>query len=332
MTPPVELDRLLAAVRGRGLLLPDGILDVLMLRGADAPDLLHRLSTNDILRPPPGSPVRTVLTTEKGRIIDDVEVVRMGAQTMVVCHAGALTSVASWIDRFIINEDVEVDPPTPDMAILWAVGGEVSSAMTDPLHHDRRDASPGAFTKGPWSSALGRFPGFRLMVGRGELERMRAEMIAHGMLAMDLQEFHLLRIAAGVPWHPTELNGEHNPLESGLREHVSFTKGCYVGQEVVARLDAYEKVQRGLRVFSVPEATASVGPGTDVLRTGTRVGTLTSVSRVLSDGSCLAMGYVASREAGDSGDLTVAGADGHHPLLPFEPVFPPPPGERSGPA
>ena len=68
---------------------------------------------------------------------------------------------------------------------------------------------------------------------------------------MDADSYEAFRIAAGVPAHGPELGEEVNPLEAGLWDAVSFTKGCYVGQEVVARLNTYEKVKRYLAMLSL---------------------------------------------------------------------------------
>lgn len=63
---------------------------------------------------------------------------------------------------------------------------------------------------------------------------------------IDDDTYNLLRIEAGIPLAPSELNEKHNPLETTLVQAVSWTKGCYIGQEVIARLDTYDKVQRHL--------------------------------------------------------------------------------------
>ena len=97
------------------------------------------------------------------------------------------------------------------------------------------------------------------------------------------------RIEAGVPAPGAELNDRVNPLEAGLAEFVSFTKGCYVGQEVIARLDTYDKVQRRLVRLDAPEGTA---PG-ESLTSGTRTaGWVTSVSGLPENGRSAALGYV----------------------------------------
>ena len=89
------------------------------------------------------------------------------------------------------------------------------------------------------------------------------------------------RIEAAFRRPGAELNDRVNPLEAGLEEFVSFTKGCYVGQEVIARLDTYDKVQRRLVRLDAPDGTA---PG-ESLTSGTRTaGWVTSVSSLTDNG------------------------------------------------
>ena len=129
------------------------------------------------------------------------------------------------------------------------------------------------------------------------------------------------RIEQGVPSHGSELTDAYNPLEAGLLKHISFNKGCYIGQEVVTRLDTYDKVQKHLVGISwndhdVPAANATLS------HDGKKVGTLTSavVSPRLDHGIGLA--YVRKGRSQAVIELTLTLPDGETAArvepLPFE--------------
>ena len=129
------------------------------------------------------------------------------------------------------------------------------------------------------------------------------------MREMDADSYEAFRIAAGVPVYGKELGEEVNPLEAGLWDAVSFTKGCYVGQEVVARLNTYEKVKRYLAKLSfedgpLPEA------GTSLTVEGKDAGKLTSVSPVAESGRRAALGYVRKKYAEPGAILIAETGDG----------------------
>jgi folate-binding protein YgfZ len=116
-----------------------------------------------------------------------------------------------------------------------------------------------------------------------------------------------LRVSAGWPQYGAEATEAYNPLEAGLRGAVSFTNVCYIGQEVVALLDAYKKVQRALVRLTL---TSKVEPGAPLLVHGQRVGEITSVAQA-PDGTWVALGYVrggntVEKAALDAGNGVVA--------------------------
>jgi folate-binding protein YgfZ len=125
--------------------------------------------------------------------------------------------------------------------------------------------------------------------------------------AIDAEVVEAWRILSGLPAPGHELTDEHNPLEAGLRDAVSFTKGCYVGQEVVARLNTYDKVSRILVRLELPPGAPVPAPGAAVLRDGRSVGAVTSAIRPAGRRSPVALAYVKSREI--TADVTALAVD-----------------------
>ena len=117
--------------------------------------------------------------------------------------------------------------------------------------------------------------GFNLIVARDELDRLVSWCEDHDVKQLDEQVYNLLRVEAGIPVFGREISDAYNPLEAGLKSIISFNKGCYIGQEVIARLDTYQKVKQnlvGVSIGRMPEADDDPL----VIACGRDVGVLTS--------------------------------------------------------
>ena len=233
---------------------------VIRLEGVDRLDLLGRLSTADLTRLTPGMTAQTILTSEKGRIVDLLDVIVEEDHLILLSSFEDPGPAIEWIDRYIIMDDVTVIDRSEDLDVVAIYGDQT-------VHHVRTILSaelPAAGTR-----TTGSFEGKEVMIVRGDnicgpfsafilidsygsgdlLDRLAAE----GAVGMNGQTYRKLRIEAGRPGPLTELGLHHNPLELGLSSLVSFTKGCYIGQEVIARLDSYDKVKNrliGVRINS----------------------------------------------------------------------------------
>jgi folate-binding protein YgfZ len=115
--------------------------------------------------------------------------------------------------------------------------------------------------------------------------------ISSGFAALSRSDYEALRIETGVPAFGNELNDSHNPLEAELESAVSFTKGCYIGQEVIARLHSYNKVQRKLcRVEG--DAAGSVSAPALLTDGEKEIGTLTSAAIAPTTGKMIGLCYL----------------------------------------
>lgn len=300
MSTHEDIDALLARIREHGGIVPDTAFALLQLHGKDALDLIHRLSTNDLRMCRPGVPVATVFTTEKGRIIDRVEITPHDDGLWMVCHRAARERLLEWITKYTITEEVEVADVTAEYIMLSVITGDVHSTIT----LTGQIAVPG--NTQPWRSAFGPHTMFRLVVRIGASAGVIARLQEAGVHTLTDAEFRDLRVACGVPSFPEELNDAHNPLESGLRNDISFTKGCYIGQEVIARLDSYDKVQQALVVLAVRAEGAMIPLAAPIGTLGGIVGAVTTAGGMLSGlPEAMVMGYVARRVIDEAAPLTV---------------------------
>ena len=225
----------------------------LLLIGSDALDLLDRLTTNRISDlTSTGMGMGAVLTTNKGRIIDLLGVHVEEKGLMVVTSGNATEKVSDWIDFYTIMEDVEIKNVS-DQTFHFRVIGTSSEIEVLP---DTTGLKPfhGVQTEIAGVSSLA----ISLQVGnlscidligsavRGDSVQSKLDEY---LKEIGIDEYNHFRIDAGEPAYGSELTEEFNPLEAGLLPYISFNKGCYIGQEVVARLNTYDKVQRKLVKF-----------------------------------------------------------------------------------
>jgi folate-binding protein YgfZ len=242
------------------------------LAGKDVLDFLHRMSTNDLRDLPDGGNRRTVLVNEKARIVDLVTVVRSGDAVSLIGSAGNARVLAQWLERFIIMEDVRITDELDNVGIPRLIGPGSPSVVEEggrvpPTRAIRAD--------------LGSIPAF-LLTGETDIS---------GLPEIDEKTFETLRIEEGVPAFGTELTAEFNPLEGGLLDCISFSKGCYIGQEVIARLDTYKKLRKVLSAFEFPGYEGNtLSPGR-LLHGETDAGTVTSTAYSPAQEGWIGLGY-----------------------------------------
>ena len=298
---------------------------LLRMVGEDALDLLHRLSTQDLLALQPGEGTATVLTTSKGRILDVLVVQRRTDSLRLHVSAGNQPRVLDWLDTYTILEDSEASDETDEHGQLLifgpAAGEVVDSAASDPaldgldlFHH--REARLGTAQVAITRAEAPAGGGFHVAAPLGEAESARQALIDAGAVPVDGDTFEVLRVEAGLPAFGSELDERWNPHEAGLERHISYTKGCYIGQEVIARLDAYDKVQRELRgLRAVGGGVPSVG--SKLLMDGKEAGAVTSVADSPDFGP-IALAYVRRAHADPGARLVTAeGAEVEVAALPF---------------
>lgn len=277
------------------------------VRGADARAFLHRLSTNHVSELREGEGRLQAFLTEKGRMVDlAVHLDRGAAGVLLLGGKGRGPALVAWLDRYLFSEDVE-------LADLSDVGGcvELAGARAPALVEG---LVAGAATLAPWAfvETQGRLAvrGFDRVDGGGvrvpgyliidlEQRSMLRTVIERGAVHLDDDDAEALRIAAGIPEVAAELTDAHNPLELALYDAIHWAKGCYTGQEVIARLDSYAKVGKRLVGLVLDEAAlAQVRPGDAVTMGGEVVGAVTSVSPAHNGTQPSALAMIKSGDTG----------------------------------
>ena len=266
--------------------------------GDDALDLLNRLSTNKLDDLAIDAVMGTALTTNKGRIIDLLFALRQSDYLLILTAPETRRRVADWIDFYTFVEDVTVEDATDDTAMFSLMGDGAADAL--PSLADLPPYGSAALdVDGVAALALRTdFAGARaydLIAPASDAQRLWNGLTDRGATPVGYAASELLRIERGVPLQGRELTEDYNPLEANLSDFISFNKGCYIGQEVVARLNAYDKVQRHLARLSWEDGDCPAQGGA-LYADGRRVGALTSVAPP-ECGRSVGLGYVRKAHA-----------------------------------
>jgi len=274
--------------------------------GPDLLGLLHRLSTGDVKDLRTGEGKETVITTAKGRIVERLFVHHLGEDgVLLVAGPQGAPRVLAHLRKFTFAENTglsDVTATTFALALLGPRWAQTARTLGIP---ELAPCGASACTIAGMRVHAVRTNGFDtkgvLVIGPLEAsERVRSVLVeataAEGGGMIDADALEAWRIVSGLPAAGSELTEDHNPLEAGLRTAVSFTKGCYVGQEVVARLNTYGKVSRSLVRLELEAGAPVPSPGAAILLDGNTIGAVTSA--VLGPGrpGPVALAYVKSRE------------------------------------
>jgi folate-binding protein YgfZ len=237
----------------------------LALTGGEAKEFLHGQVSNDIEALEPGQGCYAAFLTPKGKMLGDLRVLDLGDELFLDTERVSLQGLFNMILRYKLGRDVELHKRTVERGLLSLVGPEARAAAgADAL---------GTGEHANLASEIGGVP-VRLVATAGGVDLIcDAERTAELKAALDLPEVseaaaEVVRVETGRPRYGLDLDDSVIPQEAGLNERaVSFTKGCYVGQETVARLHWRGRPNRHLRGLRLSEPAATG----DELRLGERV-------------------------------------------------------------
>jgi tRNA-modifying protein YgfZ len=236
----------------------------LLVSGPDAPEYLQGQLTNDVEGLEVGDGQYAALLDRKGHMQADMRVLRAGAEEILVdTEAVALAAARRHLEMYSIGRDVQVADVSEERAILSLIGPRsVEVAGTAALPENACEETAVA---GVECLAVGTATGIDLIVATAEAERLRGALLEAGAVEVSPAAAEILRVERGVPRFGAEMGTATMPAEAGIVEDaVSFTKGCYIGQETVARLHYKGRPNRHLRGLrlsapAAPGATLSLG-------------------------------------------------------------------------
>jgi folate-binding protein YgfZ len=284
--------------------LPDGVAvwersprGLLELRGADRISFLQGMVSNDVAAIMPGDTCHAALLDSTGHILADLRVHAFPDSLVLETDPACFSTLHTTLDKFLIMEDVALADLSAHW-ILWSVLGEGTAALTA-LPGERR---PRAFPLAP---------GFDLWLTAGQVAAAEAAL-PPSAVRLSAEAVETLRVEARLPTWGHELSPAVLLPEAEMADAVSYTKGCYVGQEIVARLHARGHTNRALRALLLAEDAPVPPPGTlvyvpeDGPEPGREIGRLTSaVASPQLGGRTLALAYLRKEYLAEGTPLSV---------------------------
>jgi folate-binding protein YgfZ len=300
--------------------------------GNDHVDLLHRLSTNEVRTLKPGEGQINIFTNEKGRIVDRVALFKFENEMRLLITSGNAKKINDWIEKYIFIEDAKTEILS-NRGALSIFGPKSSEFLSNLFEVKFDDLEDNYFRETEWNNQrlhivrTGELsvPGFNLITEVTALSGLWDHLIDLGR-RMDLKPlgedaYETLRIESGWPIYGKDFDGEINPHETNMLPYVNFDKGCYIGQEVVARLDTYEKVRKHLMGI-VLEGETQLHEKDPIFIDDKEVGHITSITYSFDLNKRIALGYVRTKFIKEGAKVQVRSGEkkisGRLVKLPFE--------------
>jgi tRNA-modifying protein YgfZ len=289
---------------------------VLSIAGADRAKVLNNLCTNDIKSLAEGRGCETFLTNVKGHVVGFLTVHATADALVVETSPGQAEKVLPHIDRYVIREQVELADLSPDRVVLHAMGPEAGARLTGILGREILESLTAGETMSTRSVTLGEHrlmlvrydlrgtrdaeaAGFRLICPAESAGEVWRALRTSGFSACGQASFEAVRIRARFPEFGRDITDEQLPQEVDRdRLAISFKKGCYLGQETVARIDALGHVNKKLVRLRWEGAAAAPPAGLELTLDGKPAGQVTSAALVPGESAALALAYVRKGASG----------------------------------
>ncbi len=279
---------------------------------------LHNQSTNDFQSLKPGQGCDTVMVTSTARTIDLVTAYVLDDAVLLLVSPNRCEFLMQWLDRYIFFADkVKLTDITSETATFSLIGPK-SDAVIEKLGAKAIIGQPYGnhllinekviVAVGSGLASVG----YTLILPASEKEQVWNQILELGAVELSDRAWNTLRILQGRPAPDLELTDDYNPLEAGLWQTISFTKGCYIGQETIARLSTYKGVKQhlwGIRLNAPAEIGSAIAVGNE------KVGKLTSYTET-ADGY-FGLGYVRSKAGGVGLKVQVGETEGEIVQVPF---------------
>jgi hypothetical protein len=282
---------------------------------------LHNQSTNDFQQLKPGQGCDTVFVTSTARTIDLATAYVTEDAVLLIVSPNRRQYLMEWLDRYIFFADkVQLTDLTSETATFSLIGPE-SDALLEQL-------GAGAIIGQPYAThqlvQLGNVEvrvavgsglamlGYTLIVPAETAATVWSNLVQAGAVPLGDRVWEQLRIQQGRPAPDQELTEDYNPLEAGLWQTISFDKGCYIGQETIARLNTYKGVKQylwGIRL------NAPVEPGSVITLGDEKIGKLTSCTE--TEYGSFGLGYVRTKAGGEGLKVQVGESQGEIVDVPF---------------
>jgi aminomethyltransferase len=249
------VEREYAAAQAGSVMLDAAAWGRLKFTGKHRVEFLHRMSTNDLLPLTIGQGAGTVFTTPIARIIDRTVVYIRADDMLLLTSRGNQLRVRQWLRKYIFfNDDVQIEDVTDETGMISLYGAAANQLMAHvtgedlaalPRHHWRTAQIVGVEVMIARADPIGD-GGYHVIFDRAAQSQVWQALLEAEAAPISEETYQVLRIEAGLPEFGHELGDEYIPLEANLWHDVSFKKGCYTGQEIIARMESRQKLAKRL--------------------------------------------------------------------------------------
>jgi aminomethyltransferase len=318
-----------------------GVLDLsfrgrICFLGNDRTRFLHGQITNDVKKLASGEGCYAALTSAKGKMESDLNVFNLPDELLLDFEPGLTQKISQRLEKFIVADDVQITDVAPHYGLL-SVQGPKAAEVIGTAGLGKGPEQNLAITKVSYAAAgdiylasqprvfAGKF-GFDVFVPNAALGTMADKLIAAaksvGGSACGWMALETARIEAGIPRFGADMDETNLPMECIESRAMSFSKGCYIGQEVLNRIHAIGHVTKELRGLRLADDLKTLPrKGDKLFRDGKEIGYITSAVKSPALNASIALGYVR-REANQIGtELVLKMADGESSVkvveLPF---------------
>lgn len=230
---------------------------IVELTGPDRVRYLNAIVSNDVKSLGEGRGTLALLLNPQGHILAELEIYALQDKLLVLSHASVRERTVATLDKFIIMDDVTLSDVTEEFGSLAIEGPRAGTVIAEACGLSLEGFSEQAVAEVQVDgvachlirhSHFG-FPGAEIIAPREHLallwKNLRASVVAQHGAAIGMRAVNALRLEAGIPWFPDDFNDTVIPHEAALEAtHISFTKGCYTGQEIVERVRSRGQVNR----------------------------------------------------------------------------------------
>lgn len=268
------------------------------LKGTDARSFLHRLTTQDIQTLPAPQLRYALLLDNKGKIIADMTAWALADRFLILTDPSLKDRIQQHLRKYLITEEVVIHDRTADFSVL-SLQGPLAISFLQKLNPA---IPPGIFVGQENSNYFTLIPRamfdsfFNTLYHQGK---------SFGLQTIEPVVEEILRVEAGIPLYGKDFSEENTPPEARLFRAISYTKGCYPGQEIVARLKTYGGYRRQLVGLRFERGTERSGDSPQIFDQQKQIGRITSTSYSLKWAATIAMGYVGREYAKEGTQLQV---------------------------
>ena len=294
---------------------------LLQFTGAERLKYLHNQSTNKFEQLQPGQGCKTVFVTSTARTLDLATTYITEDAVLAIVSPQRREYLVKWLDRFIFPFDkVDLKDISAENSIFTLVGEQsknllqklgLNAVIGQPEHSHQLLSIEDIPVRIGVGSDLG-IAGYNLIFPSEYQEKLQQKLIENEVKLVSDHQWEQLRILQGRPAPDQELTEDYNPLEAGLWQTLSFDKGCYIGQETIARLNTYKGVKQ--RLYGI-QLTQEVTPPTPVTVAGNKVGVITSCT-VTPDG-IFGLAYIKTKAGGMGLKVSAGEGKGEIISVPF---------------